>query len=118
MTQTPETVETILIELAQAICRETRSPQAEFMGPLLHPILARAKERLAALFPAQPPSLTFSDDRATKLADHWLYEMKCDHDAKTDVACCSCGWVSEAKASVGEAAKVWASHALSTLEPK
>lgn len=80
--------------------------------------ITRAKERLAALFPAQPPSLTFSDDRATKLADHWLYEMKCDHDAKTDVACCSCGWVSEAKASVGEAAKVWASHALSTLEPK
>lgn len=75
-------------------------------------------DAILALFHAQPPSLTFSDEQATKLADHWLHEMRCDHDAKTDVACCSCGWVSEAKASIGEAAKAWASHALSTLEPK
>lgn len=50
---------------------------------------------------------------AQALGDHWLWQMVCDHEAKTDVAICSCGlWRSGAMASVGDAATAWAEHAL------
>lgn len=46
------------------------------------------------------------------LAEHWLSEMICDHEARTDRAACCCGWVSAPQRSVGDAAKAWAVHAL------
>jgi hypothetical protein len=47
------------------------------------------------------------------LAEHYLAEMRCDHEAGTDVAICSCGlWASEPQPSVGEAVREWADHAL------
>jgi hypothetical protein len=51
-----------------------------------------------------------------RLAEHYLWQMICDHDAKTDVAVCSCGlWRSQPLPSVGEAAQAWAAHTLSVL---
>ena len=56
MTQTPETVETILIELAQAICRETRSPQGiAAIVPLLASAPADPGARAIYLHEIQDP---------------------------------------------------------------
>lgn len=50
------------------------------------------------------------------LAEHWLWNMQCLHDEGRDVAHCACGqWQSPPASSIGEAAKLWAEHALSKL---
>lgn len=49
------------------------------------------------------------------LAAHWLTEMRCDHEAKTDKAFCACGWRGKSQPSVGQAAKDWAKHVLIAL---
>lgn len=49
------------------------------------------------------------------LAAHWLFEMRCNHELKTDVAFCACGWAGTMQPSVGMAAKEWATHVLLTL---
>lgn len=47
------------------------------------------------------------------VAEHWLWQMICDHETKTDVAVCACGhWRSDPQPSVGEAARRWADHAI------
>lgn len=49
-----------------------------------------------------------------RLSDHYLVEVRCDHDRKTDVAICSCAlWASERHNSVGEAVEAWIAHACS-----
>ena len=60
-------------------------------------------------------SLSNHDEAVEALSGHWLYEMRCDHETKTDQAFCSCGlWSSAPQPSIGEAAKRWAEHALAT----
>ena len=50
------------------------------------------------------------------LAHHALVEIRCDHDAKTDVAVCNCAvWASEPLPSVQAAKEAWATHALEEL---
>lgn len=50
------------------------------------------------------------------LAQHWLFEMRCNHEEKTDTAFCACGqWNSGPQENVGQAALRWAEHALSSI---
>lgn len=50
------------------------------------------------------------------LAHHALVEIRCDHEAKTDVAVCNCAlWASEPLPSVQAAKEAWAAHALEEL---
>lgn len=51
---------------------------------------------------------------AEEIAKHWLIEMRCDHDAKTDTAFCACGWRGIPMRSVGQAAEEWARHVVVT----
>lgn len=45
------------------------------------------------------------------LKDHWLWEVVCDHEAKTDVARCACGvWKSEPMTTVAHAVERWIEH--------
>lgn len=49
------------------------------------------------------------------LRSHWLTQIVCDHDAKTDRACCSCSeWRGPVVNSVGAAVESWIDHVLST----
>lgn len=49
-----------------------------------------------------------------RLYEHWLVSVDCDHEAKTDIATCSCSqWRDVPHPSVGEAVKAWIDHALS-----
>lgn len=47
-----------------------------------------------------------------KLKEHWLFNIECHHQAKTDQAVCACGWKSPERESVGKAVESWANHAL------
>jgi hypothetical protein len=45
------------------------------------------------------------------LAHHALAEIRCDHDAATDVAVCNCAlWASDPEPSVQVAKEAWAAH--------
>lgn len=45
------------------------------------------------------------------LAHHALAEIRCDHEAETDVAVCNCAlWASEPMPSVQAAKEAWAEH--------
>jgi hypothetical protein len=50
------------------------------------------------------------------LAFHALVEIRCDHEANTDVAVCNCAlWASDPLPSVQAAKEAWAIHALEEL---
>lgn len=49
------------------------------------------------------------------LSGHWIHQMECLHESKSDIAHCACGWNSRAMESVGIAANEWARHALDVL---
>lgn len=51
------------------------------------------------------------------LAAHWVLEMRCNHEKKTDQVFCACGATCEERPSVGEAALSWAAHVLSAVQP-
>lgn len=54
---------------------------------------------------------------AKVLKEHYLTSVICDHDAKTDVACCWCTtWSSGPRPSVGEAVDAWVAHVLESIE--
>lgn len=44
------------------------------------------------------------------LAQHWLFNMECNHETNCDRATCACGWSGGWRLNVGEAAKEWAQH--------
>ena len=59
-----------------------------------------------------------ADVLRTHLCEHYLVEIRCDHDAKTDQAICACArWTAPIKASVGEAIAAWADHVLESVPP-
>lgn len=47
---------------------------------------------------------------------HYLTAMKCDHEAKTDVAVCWCMWTSSPQPCVGDAVKEFADHVAEKYE--
>ncbi len=50
------------------------------------------------------------------LREHWLANIICDHEAKTDTAVCSCSmWRDELHPSVGDAVDAWIEHVFSTF---
>lgn len=49
------------------------------------------------------------------LEEHWIYQLNCDHDAKTDDITCACGWTGKGYLSVGEAVSRWAAHVINVL---
>jgi hypothetical protein len=51
---------------------------------------------------------------AEEIAKHWVIEMRCDHNAKTDTAFCACGWRGIPMRSVGQSAKEWARHVVTS----
>lgn len=83
-------------------------------------------ETFLRMLPAITTAIEAAEQRGLErmvvaLQDHWLWELKCNHEEKTDVAKCSCGkWKSEAKRSVGEAIAEWINHALivSSIKPR
>jgi len=55
-------------------------------------------------------------DAAVVLAEHWLYSVECDPEAKTDRAHCSCSLVAfPVRPSVGDAVRDWAEHVAAIL---
>jgi hypothetical protein len=51
------------------------------------------------------------------LRDHWVHEVVCDHEAKTDRVVCSCSrWRGDPMPNVGAAIDAWAAHVVSELE--
>jgi hypothetical protein len=62
----------------------------------------------------QKEMLRIAEERPSSLvlvlSAHWLTEIHCDHEAKTDEALCYCGWRSPAYPSVGRAVEHWARH--------
>ena len=51
------------------------------------------------------------------LTDHWLAEIHCDHENKTDQARCSCSRVNlPVKNSIGEAASTWVEHVIDCFQ--
>lgn len=73
-----------------------------------------------------PPTLhltTATQDRDAQwraaLAAHWLYQIICNHEAKTDRSCCGCGqFQSTSQPNVGEAAKRWVEHVQEVVDGK
>ena len=50
------------------------------------------------------------------LAKHWIVELRCNHDLKTDQVFCSCGsWRGPELLSVGSAVRAWADHVADEL---
>jgi hypothetical protein len=51
------------------------------------------------------------------LREHWITNIVCDHDTKTDRACCSCSaWRGNTKPSIGAAVDDWIDHVLAEFE--
>lgn len=73
-----------------------------------------------------PPLVTLVDpakDRDAKwraaLTEHWLYQIICNHEAKTDRSCCGCGqFQSTSQPNVGEAAARWVEHVQEVVDGK
>lgn len=54
---------------------------------------------------------------AKVLKEHYLSAVQCDHEAKTDLACCWCAvWSSGPRPSIGEAVDAWVGHVLEQIE--
>jgi DnaJ-class molecular chaperone len=57
------------------------------------------------------------DEIKTRLREHWITGIICDHDAKTDRATCSCSlWRSSPMPNVGAAVNAWIEHVLTVCE--
>lgn len=53
---------------------------------------------------------------AEMLRKHWLWQVECHHETKTDTPRCSCSrWPCEPQPSVGEAVERWIEHVLEEL---
>lgn len=53
------------------------------------------------------------------LRDHWVTQLICDHEAKTDRAVCSCSlWRCEPQPCVGDAINAWIDHVQDELEKR
>jgi hypothetical protein len=51
------------------------------------------------------------------LSEHWLTEVECHHEAKTDTAHCYCTvWASGALSSVGAAVDAWIAHVVEEVQ--
>lgn len=51
------------------------------------------------------------------LSLHWLTNIECDHEAKTDTARCWCGyWTGTPQPSVAMAVQEWINHVMSHYE--
>jgi hypothetical protein len=49
----------------------------------------------------------------TTLKEHWLTQVKCDHEAHTDTPVCyCCEFICEPKATLGEAVDAWIEHVI------
>jgi len=44
------------------------------------------------------------------LREHWLFAIKCHHEAKTDQSVCACGLKSPERENVGKAVQDWIEH--------
>lgn len=71
---------------------------------------AEEAQKAAKVLATAEPSLV------EKISQHWLMEMRCNHEAKTDTAFCACGWRSQESQSVGKAAERWAKHLLAIVK--
>lgn len=71
---------------------------------------------LAALSQNPGTSNTSGEALRAHLRDHWLANIVCDHEAKTDTAICSCSqWADTPHPSVGAAVDAWIEHVFTTL---
>ena len=71
---------------------------------------------ITAYMDALPAGSGLVERLRAHLREHWLANIACDHEAKTDTASCSCSmWRDEPHPSVGEAVDAWIEHVFSTL---
>lgn len=78
----------------------------------------QARVLIAAYLAAASPQAEI-DRLRSHLREHWLANIACDHEAKTDTASCSCSmWRDEPHPSVGGAVDAWIEHVIATLHPE
>lgn len=62
---------------------------------------------------ASAPAGSGGDVIRRTLREHWLVEIRCDHERSTDRAVCSCSmWRGDEVMSVGEAVEDWIGHVI------
>lgn len=65
----------------------------------------------AALVERATPDIEPRSVIADVLVKHWLLEMRCNHELRTDTAVCACGiYRGQQELSVGAAVRSWANH--------
>ena len=105
-------------DIAKTLCRVDGKGLFDDCLPAKQKTYRIRAQAIAALYAALPREQDVKPVAWRKhLKEHWLTQIECNHEEKTDRAMCWCGWASEPRSSVGGALDEWIDHVITVAPP-